>query len=222
MDSYVGRKEEPHTLHKYLYCHTDPINGIDPSGYLGLFRYTRDFGNEAHRVIQNEYQAMHFGAIVGSTTGILGTGLKPDIFDGIDHVYMEIKPLSLSGVAAGVAQIAAYDAAFTFLGVGYSRGTWPDGVRPAWVGQVPIAYFNVAGIIFYTDMVDNLDDLATISSYALAREFIRKYSWRLARTFSGSLIRIPGLVGGATASAGAGAQAMTGIAATNSMIGNTP
>jgi hypothetical protein len=32
MDSYEGTQEEPLTLHKYLYCHGDPINGTDPTG----------------------------------------------------------------------------------------------------------------------------------------------------------------------------------------------
>ena len=32
MDTYPGRMFEPPTLHKYLYTHADPVNGIDPSG----------------------------------------------------------------------------------------------------------------------------------------------------------------------------------------------
>ena len=33
MDSYEGNNEEPLSLHKYLYCHGNPINGSDPSGH---------------------------------------------------------------------------------------------------------------------------------------------------------------------------------------------
>jgi hypothetical protein len=36
MDTYEGRTAEPMTLHKYLYAHHDPVNGIDPSGLLTL------------------------------------------------------------------------------------------------------------------------------------------------------------------------------------------
>ena len=32
MDSYEGGQSDPLSLHKYLYCHADPVNGIDPSG----------------------------------------------------------------------------------------------------------------------------------------------------------------------------------------------
>jgi len=32
MDTDEGDNEEPLSLHKYLYCQADPINGVDPSG----------------------------------------------------------------------------------------------------------------------------------------------------------------------------------------------
>lgn len=51
--------------------------------------------------------------------------------------YAEIKPLSISGVAAGVAHISTYELAFR--GRGYTRETWPDDVRGTHVGQIPDA-----------------------------------------------------------------------------------
>ena len=36
MDTWMGRSADPRTLHKYLYTHADPVNGIDPSGRLTL------------------------------------------------------------------------------------------------------------------------------------------------------------------------------------------
>ncbi len=35
MDSYAGNNEDPQSLHKYLYCHANPVNVIDPSGKDG-------------------------------------------------------------------------------------------------------------------------------------------------------------------------------------------
>src|SRR6185436_1637533 len=32
MDSYEGSQQDPLSLHKYLYAHDNPVNGIDPSG----------------------------------------------------------------------------------------------------------------------------------------------------------------------------------------------
>ena len=190
MDSHTGENEDPLSLHKYLYVVGNPVNGIDPSGHMGLFKFTRDFGNWAHRVIENEYQAEHPGAICGTTTGILGTGLKPDIFDGPNRVFMEIKPLSLSGVAKGIFQIGIYDAAFTAFNLDYSRGTWPSGVRESNVGPTPIVYFNVQGVIFYTDMVDNLDDIAELATFTLARQFITSNLAKMSRTLVGAMPRI--------------------------------
>jgi len=36
LDPYSGNNLDPQSLHKYLYCHADPVNGIDPSGQLTL------------------------------------------------------------------------------------------------------------------------------------------------------------------------------------------
>ena len=32
MDSFAGSPQDPQSLHKYLYCHANPVNGIDPNG----------------------------------------------------------------------------------------------------------------------------------------------------------------------------------------------
>jgi len=36
MDTYEGNNFDPPSLHKYLYCHSDPVNYIDPSGLWSL------------------------------------------------------------------------------------------------------------------------------------------------------------------------------------------
>jgi RHS repeat-associated protein len=36
LDPFVGRMQDPQSLHKYLYVHGDPVQGIDPSGLLTL------------------------------------------------------------------------------------------------------------------------------------------------------------------------------------------
>jgi RHS repeat-associated protein len=32
MDPFAGNNQDPQSLHKYLYCHANPVNGIDPTG----------------------------------------------------------------------------------------------------------------------------------------------------------------------------------------------
>jgi RHS repeat-associated protein len=36
MDPYAGNTHDPQSLHKYLYCHANPINRLDPTGYFSL------------------------------------------------------------------------------------------------------------------------------------------------------------------------------------------
>jgi len=36
LDPYSGNPHDPQSLHKYAYCHADPVNGVDPSGEMTL------------------------------------------------------------------------------------------------------------------------------------------------------------------------------------------
>jgi RHS repeat-associated protein len=151
-DKFQGDINEPATLHKYLYVANDPLNRIDPSGLL----FTSKFGNAAHAIIQAIYVADHPGeiVIVGSTRGLLGSLLKPDILNvtPTHKVFAEIKPISLSGVAKGLAQMAAYGVAFGVQG--YTPDvSWQPSTHVATVGTVPIVFINVGGLIFYSDAV---------------------------------------------------------------------
>jgi hypothetical protein len=38
MDTFEGNQQDPLSLHKYLYCHDNPVNGTDPSGLLVVIR----------------------------------------------------------------------------------------------------------------------------------------------------------------------------------------
>jgi len=36
MDDHPGNMQDPQSLHKYLYCHANPVNAIDPTGMFSL------------------------------------------------------------------------------------------------------------------------------------------------------------------------------------------
>jgi RHS repeat-associated protein len=37
LDPFFGNLDDPQSLHKYLYTHADPVNGIDPNGKSSIF-----------------------------------------------------------------------------------------------------------------------------------------------------------------------------------------
>jgi RHS repeat-associated protein len=36
LDPFFGNLDDPQSLHKYLYTHADPVNGIDPNGLMSV------------------------------------------------------------------------------------------------------------------------------------------------------------------------------------------
>ena len=55
-DSWEGNQSDPISLHKYLYCHADPVNGTDPSGLFLLvdfqLRSSIEIGGRSHMLPQ--------------------------------------------------------------------------------------------------------------------------------------------------------------------------
>jgi len=71
---------------------------------------------------------------------------KPDIFNRTRKLYNEIKPFSIGGVAGAVFQMGKYA---VFGESGYS----PDSTfRPRPYRRGNVWFFNVQGVIFYTDL----------------------------------------------------------------------
>jgi hypothetical protein len=183
-DGY-GDNEDPLSLHKYLYAECDPVDNTDPTGL-----FTQAFGDIAHDLIAGRYLAEHPGTIINPTTGVLGV-LKPDIFNGPARVYAEIKPLSFKGIGEGWLQIETYDLAYGKLGF-HRETAWPGGFQAAYVTADPIAYFNVDGIIFYSDAVDDIKDLKQIkdpaSAYRVLRGLVNK-SFSATRDVARQLVK---------------------------------
>ena len=68
MDTFPGMQFEPLSLHKYLYTHADPVNGIDPSGYFSITEYmtAQNIGLVAKSVAVGSLTGAIFGAIDAS------------------------------------------------------------------------------------------------------------------------------------------------------------
>ncbi|MDR2643836.1 MAG: RHS repeat-associated core domain-containing protein, partial [Planctomycetaceae bacterium] len=102
LDPFFGNINEPLSLHKYLYTHTDPVNGIDPSGNV-----TTGTGQRVHAVISALYAAHHFGNDVRLGLGLPGFArvIMPDILDRTLAEIGDIKPLSQYGFRTGEVQV---------------------------------------------------------------------------------------------------------------------
>jgi RHS repeat-associated protein len=153
--SSSGNNSDPTSLHLYLYASANPISDIDPSGY-----FTQAFGNSAHDVIGRLYQEEYPGTIINPDIGVFGI-LKPDIFDVFRFKYAEIKPFSFPGITSGFLQIVSYDEAYGKDALNYTRDTsWPGGGFNFTVAAgVQLFFWNVEGIIFYTDQTEESEEL---------------------------------------------------------------
>jgi uncharacterized membrane protein YeaQ/YmgE (transglycosylase-associated protein family) len=81
IDPYAGSPQDPQSLHKYLYAHANPVNGIDPSGEefsltgltismaIGATIGAITGGVIAHYTQQSVLKGALYGAIIGAILG---------------------------------------------------------------------------------------------------------------------------------------------------------
>ena len=197
-DSYTISPSDLANANLLLYTGADPINMFDPTG-----RFLDTQGYEAHDVISERYEEQHPENDLEYGQLLQQLGIKPDILDYTADTFYEIKPLSLSGIASGIVQMEAYTIALT--PGGFSAGTWPTKPQSINIGTLRAGFFNFGGILFYTDAVSNLEDLAVETTFAALRSAVRTNPalWNSALDILGD--RLPGLVARGVVASGEGA-----------------
>lgn len=76
MDNYSGSIDDPVSLHKYLYCNSDPVNNVDPSGYMTILGSQVAMAGGA--VIDSHIELNYIGiyrSLVGAIISVFGISL---------------------------------------------------------------------------------------------------------------------------------------------------
>jgi RHS repeat-associated protein len=84
LDPYSGNHSDPQSLHKYAFCHQDPVNGIDPTGEGILTEFLTGLG------LSQTLATFTAGAIVGASVNVTWTvlmGLWQHYYLGDDSVF---------------------------------------------------------------------------------------------------------------------------------------
>jgi len=155
-DPYMGELDDPMTLHQYIYSRINPIDLVDPSGW----RFSPDFGRQVEKIVQDQYRETHRHDRVSFGTwariGNVLEYLKPDILNKTRRKFLEVKPLSSSGISAGLSQMNLYCA--VLCPFSYSPDvTW---IVPRPVQRVDfstVVIFNMGGLVFYTDQFNQTE-----------------------------------------------------------------
>ena len=169
-DAYAGSKQEPRSLHKYLYAFANPVNNVDPSGFDPLSAAIN--GQIVHRRIGDDFKASRpSGRIYGpSVSTILGLNLTvislfPDLIDTETKEVYEIKPFL--SFFDGVAQLEGYLQVFNYFdpAKGWHAGSELSYTPPSRInlgyGAWATIYPPVDGVILY-----DVTDLPTLSLVA--------------------------------------------------------
>jgi RHS repeat-associated protein len=161
IDTQEPNLQDPTSLHHYLYGGSNPVDNVDPTGL-----YTQQFGYDVEDAVDEQYeqdfgydpQLVSFGgwARVGAKSRSAPYSLKPDILDrrlirgngSVGMIWMEIKPLSLSGIAAAGFAWGVYSSALS--PIFRPDVNWLIGGDIFQVDGNATFVFNAGGILFYT------------------------------------------------------------------------
>jgi hypothetical protein len=88
MDTWMGRDGQPVTLNMFLYTHSDPVNGIDPSGYMTMI--TQNFTTKIQ------------GALRGRNTANFRVFIKESAEQGACFMITELAEKEVGKILSGI------------------------------------------------------------------------------------------------------------------------
>jgi hypothetical protein len=116
MDTFEGHQSDPLSLHKYLYCHADPVNNVDPSGQFTMGEAMSVAGkigflagNTGLRVF-NVYSRVQDGVQAYNTFQEIQASLDDGFDEGDAEFFNELGRNALRNAAVGIATSVAISA----------------------------------------------------------------------------------------------------------------
>lgn len=116
-DPYSGNKQDPQSLHKYLYCHNNPINGIDPTGQFSL----------TSMVVSMAIGAMMNRIVMPVVAPLISKVISSFIPDWFKSMILLESPSALMGGGGISATVGAYRIGGGVTGL--VEGLWFPGAR---------------------------------------------------------------------------------------------
>jgi RHS repeat-associated protein len=104
-DPFAGNPSDPQSLHKYLYCHNDPINNIDPSGMFAIasLAVSTMIGQLVHNiydgVVMTVYSAMQISINAAQNHYTMTQAMMMFVIGTV------LMPLLIWGAIAGIGRI---------------------------------------------------------------------------------------------------------------------
>jgi RHS repeat-associated protein len=194
-DPYLGATIEPQSLHRYLYCHNNPVNGADPTGlvfwtpYHGTILHQKigwDFRNSSFNLLYANY--VNINTILGTRLSLFGLQ-RPDLVDMVTNEVYEIKPTGM--YITGAAQLGWY--LLLLNSFDPLHRVWKPGItyipKPmieVYPGCVALVSPPVAGVIQY-----EVIDMPTIVSFVVAYNLAELYAHTQIITLRMTALRVP-------------------------------
>jgi RHS repeat-associated protein len=112
VDPFAGNLNDPQSLHKYLYCHADPVMGIDPTGQM-TYTETLSVMNIIAHIFVTIAPFIVAAGMIAASTAIFINDILPPILDIIAEGIEGAEKLYAAALAYVMAASIAHNKAMS-------------------------------------------------------------------------------------------------------------
>jgi RHS repeat-associated protein len=200
MDTYEGDNKDPLSLHKYLYCRGNPVNGIDPSGHQDLIDimvscYIQDtLGSMVMSALSSAFQQVGQMIIPHQILDAIENGQAPDceLFGISGEVSIGRGGGVISGSGAFEGLVSMHSLNFAaFFTPGLSLSTGESGPDADVTGYAGFAWNCPSS----EDYADGIDMFVTLTGEAIPSKLLTAIANKVTANAS-SLANVPQIIAG--------------------------